>query len=257
MNLRGLAERGNEHGMFASGSRYSSSPVERTAMSGCKRFWFMAAIGLTAASIYVSDTYAQKGGGGRGGAGPSMSGRGPGGPSGGQSRGSPGWSGDWNRGRGGWYGWYGWGWEGWPNGYTNGYADWYYRPWYWDDDAPFRRQYAVVQPVIIASPTSARPSPSDPGGTAVRINVRVPADAEVWVEGAKTAQTGTRRTYVSPPLDPDETYTYSVRARWRGADGEVDRTRKAQVSGGDEVTLNFVGTGRPVEPLLPPPTPIR
>jgi uncharacterized protein (TIGR03000 family) len=142
--------------------------------------------------------------------------------------------------------------EGWPNGYT----DWYYRPWYWDDDAPFRRRYAVLQPVIIAAPSTV-PAASEPTGTAVRINVRVPADAEVWVEGTKTTQTGARRTFVSPPLDPDETYTYSVRARWRGADGEVDRTRKAQVNGGDEITLNFVGTGKPAEPLLPPPTPIR
>jgi uncharacterized protein (TIGR03000 family) len=111
--------------------------------------------------------------------------------------------------------------------------------------------------VIVARPPSAPSAASDAAGTSVRINVRVPADAEVWVEGAKTSQTGPRRTFVSPPLDPDETYTYSVRARWRGAEGEVDRTRKAQVSGGDEVTLNFVGTGKPAEPLLPPPTPIR
>src|SRR5262249_40914799 len=157
-------------------------------------------------STYVCGAYAQKGGGGRGSTGPATSGRGPGGPAGGQWHGSPGWSGNrggnWERGRGGWYGWYGWGWEGWPNGYTNGYTDWHYRPWYWDDDAPFRRQYAVVQPVIIAIPTSTRPSTSDAASTAVRINVRVPADAEVWVEGAKTTQTGTRRTFVSPPLDP-------------------------------------------------------
>jgi uncharacterized protein (TIGR03000 family) len=144
--------------------------------------------------------------------------------------------------------------EGWPNGYT----DWYYRPWYWDDDAPFRRQYAVVQPVIIATVPPLAPVPrNEAPATAVQINVRVPADAEVWVEGTKTTQTGTRRTFVSPPLDPDETFTYTVRARWHDADGEVDRTRKAQVSAGDEITLNFVGTGKPAEPLLPPPTPIR
>jgi uncharacterized protein (TIGR03000 family) len=111
--------------------------------------------------------------------------------------------------------------------------------------------------VIIATPLSAVPAPREPAGTAVQINVRVPADAEVWVEGTKTTQTGTRRTFISPPLDPDEIYTYSVRARWHGADGEVDRTRKAQVSAGDEITLNFVGTGKPSESLLPPPTPIR
>jgi len=231
--------------------------IESTAMSGCKRFGFVAAVALITVCLYVCGAHAQKGGGGRGGGGPSMSGRGPGGPSGGQWRGSPGWSGNrednWERGRGGWYGGYGWGWDGWPLGY----ADWYYRPWYWDDDAPFRRQYTVLQPVIIATVPPARPATSEATGTAVQINVRVPADAEVWVEGTKTTQTGTRRTFVSPPLDPDETYTYTVRARWRGADGEVDRTRKAQVSGGDEVTLNFVGTGKPGEPLLPPPTPIR
>jgi uncharacterized protein (TIGR03000 family) len=225
-------------------------------MSGCKRLAFMAAIVLAAVTLCASEAYAQKGGGGRSGAGPSMGGRGPGGSPGGQWPGSPGWSGNWDRGRGGWYGWYGWGWDGWPNGYTNGYADWYYRPWYWDDDAPFRRQYGVLQPVIIATAPSVGARAREAAGTAVQINVRVPADAEVWVEGTKTEQTGTRRTFVSPPLNPDETYIYTVRARWHGADGEVVRTRKAQVSGGDEITLNFVGAGKPGESLLPPPTPV-
>ena len=48
-----------------------------------------------------------------------------------------------------------------------------------------------------------------------RVEVRLPADAELWFEGQKTAQTGTDRSFHSPELQPGQDYVYNVRARWR------------------------------------------
>jgi uncharacterized protein (TIGR03000 family) len=42
----------------------------------------------------------------------------------------------------------------------------------------------------------------------------VPADAEVWFNGVPTKQTGTRREFVTPPLDPGGDYSYRLRVRW-------------------------------------------
>jgi uncharacterized protein (TIGR03000 family) len=228
-----------------------------------KKLLWTTVAGLAAALCFSGAAVAQKGGGGgrggggggsRGGAGPSMGGRGMG-PSGG------GWGG--NRGRdfddrrgfgGGWYGW-GLGWDDWGWGS--------YGSWYGDDYDSYRSFYPSPLP-FNGGPgaPSAGMSLDDEASTAVRINVRVPVDAEVWVEGARTTQAGRMRRFVSPPLDPDRNYTYTVRARWHDNDDvEVDRTRKVQVSAGDAITVNFLssqgGAKKPAQPLLPPPAPVR
>ncbi len=73
------------------------------------------------------------------------------------------------------------------------------------------------------------------------MDVRVPADAEVWVAGARTGQRGTARTYVSPHLEPDQRYSYEIRARWTEGGKEVDRTRQISVRAGETVKVDFSG----------------
>lgn len=76
-----------------------------------------------------------------------------------------------------------------------------------------------------------------------KVEVRVPADAEIWFEGQKTSQTGSDRIYSSPSLDAGQDYSYEVRARW-SADGKpVDQTRKVAVHAGDHVLVDFLSTG--------------
>jgi uncharacterized protein (TIGR03000 family) len=71
------------------------------------------------------------------------------------------------------------------------------------------------------------------------VQVTVPSDAEVWFEGTKTTQLGTVRQFRSPPLDPDSTYTYTVRARWT-QNGEVkDETRDLRVQANKRAYLDF------------------
>jgi uncharacterized protein (TIGR03000 family) len=78
----------------------------------------------------------------------------------------------------------------------------------------------------------------------VGIVVWVPADAEVWVDGAKTTSTGEGRLFVSPPLDPGVRHTYEIRARWTGSDGQpVDQTQIVGVFAGDRAVVRFPVAG--------------
>ena len=93
---------------------------------------------------------------------------------------------------------------------------------------------------------TGKPATADQGeararvpGQVVHFAIMVPADAEVWFDGAKTTQTGPDREFVSPPLRPGHSYSYDVRARWRDGGRAVDRTRRVTFYAGDELTLDF------------------
>ncbi len=73
-----------------------------------------------------------------------------------------------------------------------------------------------------------------------QVEVRLPADAELWFEGQKTAQTGSDRTFRSPDLEPGQDYVYNVHARWLADGKPVDETRKVTVHAGDHVVVNLV-----------------
>lgn len=97
---------------------------------------------------------------------------------------------------------------------------------------------------IATAPISAVPAvPAAPGGCLI-LSVRVPQPAaEVLVDGQKTTQTGTDRTFESPPLDAGKGYSYTVTARWveRGQTVEVSKV----VSGtpGEVVRVDFGAPG--------------
>jgi uncharacterized protein (TIGR03000 family) len=81
--------------------------------------------------------------------------------------------------------------------------------------------------------------PVAPNPNSATMNVKVPAGAEIWFEGSKTGQTGTTRTFVSPPLEPGRGFTYDVRARWTENGKEVDQTRQVHVRAGEKVDVDF------------------
>jgi uncharacterized protein (TIGR03000 family) len=74
----------------------------------------------------------------------------------------------------------------------------------------------------------------------VRITVVVPADAEVFFDGAPTSQKGAERLFVSPDLEPGKTYSYEVLARWKEKGQTVERTRTVPVSSGARVRVSFM-----------------
>jgi uncharacterized protein (TIGR03000 family) len=72
-----------------------------------------------------------------------------------------------------------------------------------------------------------------------RINVRVPASAQIWFDGAKTTQTGSVREFTSPPINSDSEYSYEIRAHWMEGGQDVERTQKVTFHAGDRLTVNF------------------
>ena len=73
-----------------------------------------------------------------------------------------------------------------------------------------------------------------------KVEVRVPEDAEVWFDGQTTTQTGTDRTYSSPPLEEGSNYVYEVRARWNADGKPVDQTRTIKVHAGGNAVVDFL-----------------
>lgn len=122
----------------------------------------------------------------------------------------------------------------------------------------------VTVPVPGMSPNTisnaARSSPTNPGGSGSAIGgaylppldarsvpssgkrigadnkahiwLRVPADADIWVDGVKTTQSGATRYFFSPPLTPGRKYSYSVRVRWKKDGKPVEETQRIIVQAG-------------------------
>jgi len=85
------------------------------------------------------------------------------------------------------------------------------------------------------------PAPLVPSAdTEVTLIVRVPANATVWVNGAKTTQNGARREFTSSGLTPGRSYTFLVRAHWDESDGNaVDNDRRITVQAGERRAIDF------------------
>ena len=84
-----------------------------------------------------------------------------------------------------------------------------------------------------ASTTEASPE------RAVRINVRVPADAKIWFDGTETIQTGMARSFESPPLTAGLEYAYHVRIQWQQDGNVVSQSQPIIVHAGDEINLTL------------------
>jgi uncharacterized protein (TIGR03000 family) len=97
------------------------------------------------------------------------------------------------------------------------------------------------------------PAPGAPGGPVqltdgdALLNIRVPPDAVVRINGRQTTQNGPRREFVSSGLAPGRTYTFVVTAHWAGPDGRaVEQEQRVHVQGGERRNVDF---------LAPPPPP--
>jgi uncharacterized protein (TIGR03000 family) len=71
------------------------------------------------------------------------------------------------------------------------------------------------------------------------IDLSVPANAQVWFNDVATAQTGTQRRFMTPPLNPDNNYHYQVRARWTEDGQPVEKTRYVNVIAGQVRMVSF------------------
>ena len=100
---------------------------------------------------------------------------------------------------------------------------------------PSAESVPVAPHVAFAAPAAAEAT----GGSLI-LSVKVPQPAaEVFVDGVKTAQTGTDRVFESPPLEAGKQFKYEVTAKWieRGVPREV---KKAVVgTPGEVVRVDF------------------
>jgi uncharacterized protein (TIGR03000 family) len=89
---------------------------------------------------------------------------------------------------------------------------------------------------------------------AVLIGVRVPENAEVWIDGQKTSQTGSFREFTTPPLESGQKFIYDIKARWTENGKEVVRDRQLNFYAGDRLMVNLMVPAQQ-SPAQAPPAP--
>jgi uncharacterized protein (TIGR03000 family) len=133
-----------------------------------------------------------------------------------------------------WYGYtpnyYQYNWSGYSPGYYDGTMNYGNQPmngpgYYYGGEGSFGNYYG--QAGMAEDPNAAH------------LDVNVPADGQIWVEGEKTTQTGTQRHFISPSLTPGKEYTYDIKAQWQENGKEVTRTKHVQVRPGEHFTVDF------------------
>ncbi len=108
-----------------------------------------------------------------------------------------------------------------------------------------RHPSVSVRPVIeYLDATPVAPVPVAKVGGSLILSVKVPQPAaEVLVDGKPTGQTGTDRTFESPPLEAGRTYKYTVTARWVEGGKVVEMSKAVTGAPGEVVRVDFT-TGK-------------
>jgi len=159
-----------------------------------------------------------------------------------------------------------WGWGGYPyyglgGGYYPYYNDSYSYPYYSDYGYNYAPDYSYSAPSYSSAPlgdvntTTTAPAPqSTINDNAVLIGVRVPENAEVWIDGQKTSQTGSFREFTTPPLESGQKFIYDIKARWTENGKEVVRDRQLNFYAGDRLMVNMMAPAKqPPAQALPAP----
>jgi uncharacterized protein (TIGR03000 family) len=205
------------------------------------------------------------GGGGRGGGG---GGYGRGGYGGGYGRGYGGYGGGYGRGYGGFgygglglyglggYGGYGGGYGGYAGGYGGYGGGGYYSPYNYSAPYYATPAYGAANNSGIAS--AAYQSAYPPSMTAMDtsrayIHVHVPANAQVLFDNTATEQTGPERTFMSPPLEGNQNYSYQITAKWMENGKDQQQTRTVRLVRGQNVNVDFTPAQGNQPHLLPQP----
>jgi len=81
--------------------------------------------------------------------------------------------------------------------------------------------------------------PPQPRELPVSLVIKLPVDAVLEIQGAKTKQTGEVRRFQSPPLTTGARYTYTFKAVWKDGEKEITRERSVAVQPGTEVVVDL------------------
>jgi uncharacterized protein (TIGR03000 family) len=103
-------------------------------------------------------------------------------------------------------------------------------------------QYVAPNPYVPAQPPYASGYYGTPqiDPSAALIELRVPANAEVWFSGDRTTQQGSVRDFVTPALERGHHYSYEIKVRWLDSKGQpIEKHKKVPVRPGDRLNLQF------------------
>jgi len=123
--------------------------------------------------------------------------------------------------------------------------DYYYGPSTYVYDTPtyWYSPTVTVPAVTVTQPTTVIEEQEPRVVTAAApayLEVKVPADAKIWVDGVLTTQTGSVRHFTSPALDAGQTFTYDMRARWFDVSGQpIEQARQVKVRANDRIGIDF------------------
>ena len=101
------------------------------------------------------------------------------------------------------------------------------------------RRVTASDPITRSQSYYYTPAQASPVNNTVALNLTVPLDAKIWIEGSPTAVGGSRRQFVSPPIQPGHDYTYHVQVSWTQDGREVTSKREIRVHAGDVINLTF------------------
>jgi uncharacterized protein (TIGR03000 family) len=128
----------------------------------------------------------------------------------------------------------------WRSTLTPGFAGYGWVGIYAASPRPRYRSVNVHPPVEPLYPGIAALPPAPNLGGCLLISVTVPQPAaEVFVDGKRTGQIGTERTYESPPLETGKTYKYTVVARWVERGQVMEVSKAVTGTAGEVVRVDF------------------
>jgi uncharacterized protein (TIGR03000 family) len=131
---------------------------------------------------------------------------------------------------------------------NNGFSSPWVYPYDWTS-IPWNGYSYPGRPLFKSSTCFAAPAPVElvpvPAGAVATssapavVAVHVPADAELWFDGSRTDQTGSDRSFESPPLPPGKVFHYTVRARWMDGGKRMEQFQLIQVRAGQQARATF------------------
>jgi uncharacterized protein (TIGR03000 family) len=124
---------------------------------------------------------------------------------------------------------------GYPNYYGYSYPD------YGSSYVPnFAAPQGIAPSTNISAYPPAEPAPPPADVSTAHITVQLPANARLWIDDQPTQQTGSVRTFETPPnLDPARTYSYKLRAEWVENGQPMVRERDVSFKPGSQVVVNM------------------
>ena len=134
-----------------------------------------------------------------------------------------------------------------PRGYAPAVATPYapvaypwFNPWYAQPTvaAPVMATPGIL-PQNTVSPLSYTGA-TDTASSATSITLRVPEDAEVWIQGKKMDEKGSERRFNLPSLDSRVTYDYDVRVEWMENGKKKSDSTRLNIHAGDQQSINYI-----------------